>query len=186
MKTACAVLACVLLTGALPARGAEPGAITVSVEGVPNGKGGLQLSVEMLGFDLGAKVYSEPSHTLMLAVLSHEFEKSERAKATLVELAGSRGVAVTTDPRETAPRVHVPARPASDERVSVWAIAEGTEVLIADTKVSADRFVFSSTLAGGIWTHCCSSPGTCGPSCTDCSTGCNLCSNPECGWVKCP
>jgi len=157
---------------------------------------GLMLSMN-LGrlFRQGAKVYSEPSHTLIFAGMSPQLNASKegedlRSKAII----GGGGVVVTDFPN-AAVRIEVPARPPDDYGIVVYAVTGSGDFLVAAGKVGGGRFGWKTTWAelNGVLdpTHCCSN--ACGEVCIDCSgpyftcclqCGCQ-CYNIECGWIWC-
>lgn len=147
----------------------------------------------------GIRVYSEPSHTLLLFAVSEEFADSPRGKAALsaARSTEAHGIVTTAVPGG-APRVEVGARPEGDDRIAVWVIQEAAEILVADGKVGAGSFSFQTiatvsdgdvhNLIGQKIRHCCN--GSCGnEQCKTCQGPyftCCYCNNIGCGWYDCP
>lgn len=141
-----------LLPASAPAR-AESGTERVLVfrvagEILAEGRG-YRIDIEPgLPADRAIRIYSEPSHTLMVAVLDRDFETSEAGRAWVERhLASDRTAAkVVTSLPAARPRVHVPAeRPNRDSRIAVWVYGtwpDGSieDRLVTDGLVGVEKF----------------------------------------------
>jgi hypothetical protein len=123
------------------------------------------------------RIYSEPSHTLLVLILDNEFAKSVAAEPWLADaLAGQEPLArVTTDLPSGQPRLHMQTRPSADQRIAVWINGvwpdqQEEDLLVADNQVGTGDFAFSTYLrkvrpasgdqpAAIQWEHCCSGGG---------------------------
>ena len=118
----------------------------VSVKGDIQDGDSLQLSV-VFGdlFKGGAKIYSEPSHSLLLLAIDHSTEGTPRALAMLDEARENVDTAVVqTQVAGSAPRVNGLRRPAGDDGISIYALTEHDEHLVAAGKIGSGSFSFTS------------------------------------------
>ncbi|MGA9752884.1 MAG: hypothetical protein WBS54_13970 [Acidobacteriota bacterium] len=142
---------------------------------------------------LAAKVYSEPSHTLLVAIVDGA---APALVLTSVNAEKPRATMVTTiSAVQSDLHLGIPAPPATDSRIRIdYVIRKGKSVstiTMSDAQLSSlSDFEFSSApTAGGGYHNC----GSCGGSycgCVDCSTPawtlcCPSCTI-SCGAVKCP
>lgn len=157
------------------------------------------------------RVYSEPSHTLLVYLLDSEFSRTGEAKSWITSCIGPKPNApsLTTDLPNASPAIQVGARPSEDDRIAIWInglwphVGE-RDVLIADGKVGNGDFHFTTSIpkelvAGATPddpTNCCT--GTCGTGCIDCpgprftcclipSCACHGYDNDHmfCGFIQC-
>jgi hypothetical protein len=142
----------------------------------------------------GLRIYSEPSHTLLLVEVDAEFVKTAAGKAWLEEIQSSKAQAVVTDSLPGArPRVSMRARPKTDNAVSVyvygsWPDGVVDERLISYGTVGNADFHFTTSIDAADTsdpTHCCSG-GSCSQMCVDCSGAFfSCCLDPYCCTIKC-
>jgi hypothetical protein len=142
------------------------------------------------------RVFSEPSHTLLVTVVDYDYNESAAGKAWLKQNALKGSLRSVTDLPSGTAKVLVPKRPADDVRIAVWingSWPEGEEGdrLVSDGMVGGANFGFTTRVeATGDPQHCCSIDN-CNPPCIDCSgPQFTCCSTPgccflECGWVQC-
>lgn len=168
----------------------KPGEADLSIQGEVT-KGGLTLSM-VLGrvFTRGVKVYSEPSHTLIVAGMSPDYATTPVGRS----LKTTAQATFTAEFPNVAPRIQTTNRPANDYGVIVYAITNSGDLKIAAGKVGSGNFGWTTIWheVGGILdpTHCCSGGG-CDPGCIDCPgpdvTCCLLPCNCsiQCGWQQC-
>jgi hypothetical protein len=134
------------------------------------------------------RVYSEPSHTLLVAVVDSELGKeSDSWQSSWFEVDRPLAL-VTTDLPGGMPRVHVAGRPETDDRIAVYVYGtwpDGTvgETLISDAKVGQRSFAFSTSLVVDnakegdvprVYEHCCQ-----GDNCS------KMCMMEGCCWIEC-
>jgi hypothetical protein len=168
----------------------QPGQVDLRIQGEVT-SGGLTFSME-LGrvFTRGIKVYSEPSHTLIVAGMASDYASTPSGLA----IKAAAQATFTTQFPNAAPRIQTRARPTGDYGVVVYAITASGDFLVAAGKVGSRSFGWNTTWhrTNGLMdpTHCCSGGG-CDPGCIDCDgpyfTCCLLpcdCSI-TCGWVQC-
>lgn len=142
-------------------------------------------------FTRGVKIYSEPSHTLIVAGMTSDYASTPLG----ISLRAAAQTTFTSEFPNAAPRIQMRARPQGDYGVVVYAITASGDFLIAAGKVGSGNFGWSTTWheANGIIdpTNCCSGGG-CDPGCIDCTgpaftccllPGCDC--SITCGWVQC-
>jgi hypothetical protein len=138
-------------------------------------------------------VFTEPSHKLLLAVLSPAFAEKAQGKAYRAQARAAGGCVAITSVAGAEPRMVVPARPGADLGVLVATVADEEEKVIADARVGSGDFGFASYQDGPLTTHCCECCGCEGLRCIDCegnlqkftccpAPGCEI----MCGWQVCP
>jgi hypothetical protein len=99
---------------------------------------------------LAAKVYSEPSHTLLLAVVDTAFAESPEGRAWLSAVREEKPLAVITSSLPAArPTVEVKGRPGSDDQVVVLLVKrEATgglkERVVSQAHVTSSSFAFAT------------------------------------------
>jgi len=138
---------CTQVTAATDAAAGSAPARVVSIHGEAiESSGSLQLSLELgPAAAPGLAVVSEPSHTL-LAVVAESGSLDAIVAALDAGISRTEAALVTSDPiAEAAPRVVVPQRPESDDRVAVWRYREEGLELVADARVPRE-FAFSVSL----------------------------------------
>lgn len=138
---------CTQVTAATDAAAGSAPARVVSIHGEAiESSGSLQLSLELgPAAAPGLAVVSEPSHTL-LAVAAESGSLDAIVAALDAGISRTEAALVTSDPiAEAAPRVVVPQRPESDDRVAVWRFRDGELELVADARVPRE-FAFSVSL----------------------------------------
>lgn len=140
------------------------------------------------------RVYSEPSHTLLVAILDREFAQSAQGASWRQAQApdsNAPNVVVTTLP-EGQPNLVIPAPPQGDTRVAIWVAGAwpngaSDERLVSDAALEGQDFEFSTFLSeSGGFEHCCSG-GDCGTICTTCSGPAHTCCliAPDCCRIAC-
>jgi hypothetical protein len=97
---------------------------------------------------LAARVYAEPSHTLLLLVIDRDYSLSTEGATWLTLHQPSARATAKTDLPDGAVRVTIPQPPASDDRIAVWLLGSwdgATEDrLVADARVEPqDKFELS-------------------------------------------
>jgi hypothetical protein len=139
-----------LLPTCAPARNVE----VFQLRGIPSG-GRLQLTLTPgPPATKAVRVYSEPSHTLLLLVVDPDFRKSREGKAWLEKNAKAAPKAtVTTELPSGRPSVEVPPLPAGDEKVAVWVFGSWPDGREEDRKFESGKldpagFVLSVELTG--------------------------------------
>lgn len=107
-------------------------------------------------FRQGARLYSEPSHTLLLLVMTPRFASSHEA-ADLKEEAARKKAVVRLGSVIGGDRFEVRYPPEGDNRIAVWAMTDTEEFLVADARVTVGRFDFRTTWSEwlGQVKHCC-------------------------------
>jgi hypothetical protein len=125
------------------------------------------------------RVFSEPSHTLMLLAMDSGFRGSKEGQAWEQAVRDSDNPRAIVTPESLAgssSTVGIAPRPKSDDRFQVdvlgcWPDGTVEERMIADAKVRASGFAFSSAVRmgspAGDPQHCCEGGG-CGQLCIDC------------------
>jgi len=194
---------CLLLglnaVSALAAEGDEK-ELGIHISGAPSGAKALTVTLEVGSFASQAvRVYSEPSHTLLLLAIDNGFESSREGVAWQNAVQEVAAAKLSVHLPGSQPRVTIPARPPKDDRIAVWvygswSVEEAEDRLLADALVGEGAFDFTTYLArneeGALRAteHCCSSGG-CGSMCRSCTGpkfSCCLLGPPEsCCWVKC-
>ncbi len=143
------------------------------------------------------RVFSEPSHVLLMAVIDSDFAtKADAWRNSWIELEKPMAL-VTTDLPDGLARVHVPARPANDNRIAVyvygsWPDGSVGEILVSDARVGQGSFAFSTSITAGdgtrdfgLWEHCCQG-GSCPLKCVTCeSKAFDCCLLDGCCWIEC-
>lgn len=149
----------------------------------------------------GVRVYSEPSHTLLLMAIDAAFYAEEAGKAWVAENRNVENAAALIAPQlpGSIASVIVPARPITDTRVAVWVFGtwpsgKTADQLKADGLVGAGSFSFASSIPPNVTdpddpVHCCEGNG-CSQMCVECSGprfSCCLntppgCCDIGCGW----
>lgn len=178
-----------------------------AVRGEITAEGGLALYVETgPPITNGLRLYSEPSHTLLLVLLDSGYASGPLGKEWLggldKERAASEPAVLMTSLPGARPRVDLRGRPSTDRRIAVWANGvwpDGStqDLLVADAEVGVGGFSFRTELGaelepgskvGGGYRHCCEGTG-CSMMCVTCSgpqfTCCILdtCCDIFCGWA---
>lgn len=136
------------------------------------------------------RVYSEPSHTLLVGIADTGFAASEAGKSWKSYFKVSN--LITGPLVDTQPSVTVQARPPSDDRIAIWAagfdVAPDEEFLIADGTVGNGAFKFATYIdpqEPADPTHCCSGGG-CTEMCEDCTgPAFTCCLNTPCCAIAC-
>jgi hypothetical protein len=171
-----------------------------SISGKRVGNGATLISVG-IGAVLppGVKVYSEPSHTLLLGVVTSDFLTTAAGRKLQSEIeAASAGVLIRQSNSESGEaRVSAPARPEEDDSISILEIAGEQEKLLVEAKLGGADFEFSGSLVSSegdksvmvpLW--CCQAGG-CDPP-PNCCEGSHItcCGPPGCEFYcsvqKCP
>lgn len=143
------------------------------------------------------RVFSEPSHTLLVAVIDRDFGlKADAWRSSWIKVDRPLAL-VTTDLFDGQPRVHVTGRPKSDDRIAVyvygsWPDGSVGETLVSDARVGQESFSFSTSIVQGeekggfdTYWHCCQG-GSCGEMCTTCNDKAFECCLLEgCCWIEC-
>lgn len=169
---------------------------------LPNGQ--IQLTLE-LGplFKHGAKVYSEPSHRLMLAACTPEFRASPEGARLLEELERDRAALVVADVTKTTPSVLVDARPPHDASIAYYAVTDAGEYLVGELAVGRVSFAFSvghAAVDGVLVLNLCCQLAGCAQTCKECPDRtrfvtccqdiqagcCNSTQEMYCGAATCP
>ena len=173
--------------------------LAVRVQGTIGKGGSLRLAVETGSVATRSlMVFSEPSHTLLLLIVDEVFATTDVGRDWLAGLRTSTKpvVTVTTTLPNGEPLVEIKGRPASDDRIVVWALGRDgtgkpTEMLVADAQVGNRGFGFSTFVERGtdaLYRHCCDSE-VCGKNCVECGSPkftCCLNAPPmECCWIGC-
>lgn len=199
MKRLWLVFWVVLFLAALPvlAQGPPLGPGGIKVQGSTNEFASFYLDVTLQQADpsqfeiLAAKIYAEPSHTLMVAIVS---DAAPASVLTDIQSANPVAMAVTSIGNPEG-RFGIPPRPPSDSAIRVdYVVRKGSlssTLTVTETKVgSMSSFtVQSQPLGGGGYIHC----GFCGGA----YCGCVTCSGPaynvccpecsiHCGIYLCP
>jgi hypothetical protein len=153
-------------------------AATVKAEALDNG----DLRLEVTGGPIAThayRIYSEPSHALMLVAMTTTFRASAEGKAwekANVDVTPQAFATVDTLAGTTV-AVDIPPRRIEDWHVTVtilgtWPDGVFEERLISDAGIADPTFHFSTALDPSDTTgdphHCCQSDG-CGQMCIDCS-----------------
>jgi hypothetical protein len=141
------------------------------------------------------RVYSEPSHTLLVVAVDQGFvDGLEAWQESWVEV--DRPLAsITTDLPDGRARVHVTGRPTADDRIAVyvygtWPDGSIGETLVSDAKVGAGSFAFSTSLVTQgegptEYEHCCES-ANCSKMCKTCADKAfECCLLRDCCWIEC-
>jgi hypothetical protein len=140
-------------------------------------------------FRAGARVYAEPSHTLLFLGMSPGFAESPEAEE-LREVARKSDALVRVMNFGGGEKLLVPGPRDGDDRIAVVAMTGEGDFLVADAKVTLGRFHF--TTSWDEWlanpTHCCYCNGEAcvearGPEFTCCWCPKNAATV---GWVDCP
>ena len=97
----------------------------------------------------GIRIYSEPSHTLLLKVVDMHYSATTAGRDWLA--ANPSQATVTSELPAGQAKVQVPARPSNDNRVAVWIngnYPDGTEAdrLVSDGKIGTGSFAFTSSV----------------------------------------
>ncbi|MEM9293072.1 MAG: hypothetical protein AAGD01_15430 [Acidobacteriota bacterium] len=151
------------------------------VIGSSSANGDLQLRLEFgEAFQHGAKIYSEPSHTLLALVLGIDYAKTSEGQTLRGDTeVTQRTAVVTTTMPGGAPSLGGLWPQASDDRIAVWTLTGENAELIADAKTDLRQFEFevslsdpsvpatpTSEIRNKVIKHCSSSPcaleGMCG------------------------
>lgn len=137
----------------------EPeGELVVAVSGQASGEKNLALSLRFGASVTDAvRVYSEPSHTLLAAIMDQSFAETDQGQAWRSSHEDAAALVEAPLP-ESQPMLVIPGRPADDTRIAVWIHGDlhgdgSTETLVADALVGAEsQFTFSTHLgaAGGV------------------------------------
>lgn len=90
------------------------------------------------------RIYSEPSHTRLFYVMDSHFKATPEGAAWLAGIAPDKvfpGMVVlgsTTQLPDGSPSAQLPARPAGDDRISVWVYGNYPSGLVQDNLVAED------------------------------------------------
>ena len=143
----------------------------IAVSGHVQKNGNLMLSVVPGPIVTNAlRLYSEPSHTLLLAIVDHEYQRTTEGRRwweetlapqlkrradplTPSELLSETPVALVTGPLpEANPTVQIKARPPTDDSIAIWVNGSfrpeiDQDLLLGVGKVGSRDFDFSGWLA---------------------------------------
>lgn len=145
-----------------------------------------------------ARIYSEPSHTLLLAIVDKAWADSGIGSPWLEQTrAANPSALVQTGMPFSLATVRVPPRPVSDDRLAVW--VEGPEggdgILISNANIGTGKqsFGFSTRLSSDsslsrplpTMMHCCEG-ANCGQMCVTCKdSSFTCCLLPSCCDIFC-
>lgn len=187
-----ALLALALCLVVVPCMAQETPVLGVSVQGDIISGNYLRLSVQAGPFvSHSLRVYSEPSHTLLLVAQDASYASTAEGQQWLAnqKAATTPSAMITTTLPGAQPTVNIPLRPDGDNRISVWAdgVWFGTrrDLQLADAMVGSSGFAFKTNLlppekkltglvpnasggGGPRMQHCCSG-GNCSEMCIYCS-----------------
>ncbi len=144
---------------------------------------------------LGAKIYSEPSHTLLFVAADPGFAATAEGDAWLQGSRDEKALAIVTSPLPAArPTVEIKARPSADDHVAVSILRREPDGGLQDWVVSqaytgAGSFAFSTSLLEKERFHHCCEGGGCPQMCVDCTRPefwcCLVYPPPSCCEISC-